>query len=120
MIYLKIKMDYTNSKTKNQKSIIERLIGLFIPKANPDLEDKVDKIRYWLLEFENEETIPNREIGISKTNEILIKMPSINNYGYWTDNSLNCKDFKNSFGFEFISKEFFEKQWSFDLAKSVK
>lgn len=76
MKYLKI--EYCNSIYRKKESFIVRLlfriIHFFIPKANPDYEDKIGDVKYWLIEF-NEDNIPVREIGLNENEIIILKMP---------------------------------------------
>lgn len=118
MIYLKIKE--TGRITEKEgfiKKSIRFLLGAIIPKANPDYDDKMDLVNYWLLEFEDKETIPNREIGIGFNEVVVVKMPYENNYGYWVDNSLTFNDFRNSFEAVEITGEYFEEKWKVEPAK---
>jgi hypothetical protein len=82
-----------------------------IPKANPDFDYKIDLVENWLVELDCETGIPEREIGIDKNGQVILKMPFKNNYGYWTDNNLLLKDFKEHFTTSEISKESFENHW---------
>ena len=88
------------------------MLGLFLPKSNPDFEDKIDEAKEWLLEFPDEVSVPVREIGLSKSGEVLLKMPYKNNYGFWTDNNMLLADFQERFQTESISKDEFEIAWS--------
>lgn len=112
MLYLKIKVNKKDTVRKQKRSIFEKLLSFLIPKANPDFEDKMHKVSDWLLEFENENSKPNREIGLDVSRKVILKMPYQKNYGYWTDNNLNYKDFKENFDNETIEKKDFEKYWS--------
>lgn len=115
MIYVKITMDKdlkdSSEKVKKKKSFLVRILSMFIPIANPDYEDKIDLVSDWLLEFETESSTPNREIGLSSQNKVLMKMPYKNNYGYWCDNNLIYKDFKKSFTTVVINKSLFDDKW---------
>ncbi len=93
------------------KKILASILKTFIPKANPNFDDKINEVRYWLIECDSETGIPEREIGLDKEKHILVKMPNPNNYGYWTDNSLLLNDFKKHFVVSQISKEHFEQNW---------
>jgi len=84
-----------------------------IPKANPDFEDKINEVDYWLVEYNSETGFPEREIGLDIEGQVLLKMPHKNNYGYWTDNNLLLNDFKEHFNVSEISKEKFEESWDF-------
>ncbi len=61
------------------------------------------------------DSTPQREIGVGKDGEVILKMPFNENYGYWVYNNLTCNDFKESFKIEYISKENFEKAWNNQL-----
>lgn len=111
MIYI-IFENPQESRGQNKKSILTKIISLFIPRANPDFDNLIEQTSFWLLEFDDEESIPNREIGLTMDGEVLLKMPHKNNYGYWLDNHLTYSDFKNSFTVNNISKEFFEEKWN--------
>lgn len=98
------------------KKAIIGLMSSIIPKANPDFDNKIDLVKTWLVELDSDTGIPEREIGLDKKGQIILKIPFINNYGYWTDNHLLLKDFKEDFRASEISNADFEKYWnSFDL-----
>ena len=115
MKYIKFK-EKTYSVKKHPVGTFEKVfIGIMkfiFPKANPDFDDKIDAVFIWMLEFEDEEDFPNREIGIDSNNNIILKMPFKKNYGYWTDNNLKYNDFVNSFNAEIIDKSEFETKWN--------
>jgi len=97
-----------------KSSLKKALVGIMtkiIPKANPDFDDKIDEVQYWLVECDNETGIPQREIGLDKEGQVILKMPYKANYGYWTDNNLSLNDFKEHFETFEISKEVFEWKW---------
>ncbi len=115
MEFLKIKLENVKSNSGKTKSIFEKLVSIFIPKANPDFENEIDQVMFWLLEFEDENSLPNREIGLDKDQNVLMKMPFNENYGYWIDNDFTFSDFMKMFDAEFITQTFFEEQWSVEL-----
>jgi len=95
-------------------SLKRMLVGILtkvLPKANPDFDDKVDEVKYWLVECDNETGIPQREIGLDKEGRVILKIPYKNNYGYWTDSTLLLSDFKEQFDVSEISKDSFEQNW---------
>jgi hypothetical protein len=97
-----------------KSSLKKALVGILttiIPKANPDFDDKIDEVQYWLVECDNETGMPEREIGLDKEGRVILKMPFKDNYGYWTDNNLLLHDFKEHFVVSEISKESFEESW---------
>ena len=93
------------------KKLIVGILTTVIPKANPDFEDKIKDVKYWLVELDIKTGIPQREIGLDKTGQIILKMPFNDNCGFWTDNNLLLDDFKKSFQVSEISKTSFEEQW---------
>lgn len=112
MIYLKIKEpDGTVKKEGFIKRSIQFFLELIIPKANPDYDGKISFVTYWLLEFEGKDSVPDREIGLGINEEVILKMPYRNNYGYWVDNNLTFEDFQDTFEAEEITREYFEEKW---------
>lgn len=129
-----IYIQFEAPKSKNQaakEGLIERslkkafidILTKIIPKANPDFDDKIDDVQYWLVECVLETGTPEREIGLNKEGLVILKMPFKNNSGYWTDNNLLLNDFKEHFAASEISKESFEQNWERltlkDLAKEI-
>ena len=86
-------------------------MAILLPVSNPDFEEKLDKVRYWLLEFENNNDYPIREIGLDEDNYPIVKMPYKENYGYWTDNELKYNDFIDLFSAKKIDNYLFEDKW---------
>ena len=97
-------------KTSSKKLLVGILTKI-IPKANPDFDDKINDVHYWLVECDHETGTPEREIGLDKEGRVILKMPFKDNYGYWTDNNLLLNDFKEHFVVSEISKESFEQNW---------
>ncbi|GEJ39764.1 conserved hypothetical protein [Flavobacterium psychrophilum] len=118
MKYIKFKIPENISETK-KKSFFEKcflkavsfILMKITPKANPDFDNQIDNVEYWLLECEKESGIPEREIGIDKNGNAIVKMPFKSNYGYWTDNNLQLKDFIEKFKASEIEKREFESKW---------
>lgn len=101
------------------KKAVAGILTKIIPKANPDFDDKIDEVKYWLVACDNATGIPQREIGLDKEGRVILKMPFKDNYGYWTDNNLLLNDFKEHFKVSEISKYSFEKNWElFDKISS--
>jgi hypothetical protein len=127
MKYIKFKIPDNISETK-KKSLLKKyffkavsfILMKLIPKANPDFDDQIDNVEYWLLECEKESGIPEREIGIDKNGNGIMKMPFKSNYGYWTDNNLLLKDFIEKFKAIEIEKREFESKWeNLDKTKKI-
>ncbi len=107
-----------------KSSLKKAFVGILttiIPRANPDFENKIDEVYYWLIECDNETGIPEREIGLDKEGRVILKMPFKDNYGYWTDNNLLLNDFKEHFKTSEVSKDIFEWKWEmFDKLSDFK
>jgi hypothetical protein len=87
------------------------ILTTIIPKTNPNFEDKIDEVKYWLVECNNETGRPEREIGLDSKGRVILKMPYKENYGYWTVNNLLLNNFKEHFNVSEINKESFEQSW---------
>lgn len=118
MIYIKFKIPKTISENKKEGvfekyffNIVSYIFRKITPKANPDFENQIDNVEYWLLECGKENGIPEREIGIKKNGIAIVKMPFKDNYGYWTDNNLKLNDFIEKFKATEIEKKEFEFNW---------
>ena len=112
-----IKFRYPDSKVKKvPENLGKRLAKVdlesIVPIANPDFEKKIDKVAFWLIEFENDSYYPNREIGLDSSGKTIMIMPWEKNYGYWTDNNLVIENFRSNFETINITKEEFEKYWN--------
>jgi hypothetical protein len=91
------------------------ILTKIFPKANPDFDETINEVRYWLIECDVASGSPEREIGLDENERVIMKMPHKKNYGYWTDNNLLLKDLKEHFEVSEITKETFEQKWtSFD------
>ena len=55
--------------------MLARILTLIIPKANSDFDGKIDRVKQWILEFEEDDGIPTSEIGLNKSGEIIMIMP---------------------------------------------
>jgi hypothetical protein len=114
--YIKINniKNETSTSSNGLKKIIEdsviKILSTFIPKANPDFEHIIYNVSYWKIEFHNQEKAVWREIGFDKNDQLIVAMPDKRNYGFWSDNNLTLKDFKN-LGSSIIEQEEFEKDW---------
>lgn len=112
MRYIKIKESDQGIRTERAIQRGFRLLfELLVPKANPDFEGKIDSVAYWLLEFESSHSTPEREIGLNSNEEVILKMPYKDNFGYWVDNNLTLEGFQRTFENVEITKEYFEEKW---------
>jgi hypothetical protein len=118
MKYIKFKLPENITETEKEGilmlnfwKIIEYVLRKIIPESNPNYGKFIDKVEYWLIECEIESGIPVREIGIDKNENIILKMPYKNDYGYWTDEDLLLNDFVEKFNAIEIGKNDFEENW---------
>lgn len=120
--YIKFEIQKNRNQTSKNglvKNVLENILAeiltKIIPKGNPDFDDKIDDVEFWLLECDNETGIPEREIGLDSKGNIILKMPFKNNYGYWIDNNLLLNDFKKNFVVSEISMKSFEDIWKMEI-----
>ncbi len=113
MKYLKFSLPFEANKKENNffQKIVRSTLTTILPISNPDFENKIEDVVYWLLEFD-EDDVPIREIGLDKNNEVILKMPYKKNYGFWTDNELLYDDFINRFSAVSIDSIMFEAKWN--------
>jgi hypothetical protein len=107
----------TNTETESSlkrsiKNFATNILTKVFPVANPDFENKIADVEYWLVECDKVSGIPQREIGLDQQGRVIMKMPLNDNYGYWKDNNLLLEDFKEHFKTSEITKEAFEQQWT--------
>lgn len=112
MIYIKIIVESPEQSNEKSRSLIGSVLSIFLPKANPDFDRNLYLVKQWLLEFKDENSTPNREVGLNDSCEVLMKMPDHQNYGYWTDNNLKLNDFKKRFDIDYINEAFFNEKWN--------
>ena len=79
--------------------------------ANRDFDKVIDNVAEWVLEINNDDNKPNREIGIDKDGQTILIMPLLGNYGYWTDNDITDY-FKKYFKAVDIDRNDFETRWN--------
>ena len=105
MRYLSTKI---GTSVDRKRSFGERLSTWLLSfiSSNPDYEVKLELVRVWLIEFD-EEGDPFREIGLDADGVPVLAGPDARNYGFWLDTEMVLKDFV---GHE-ISKDAFELEW---------
>lgn len=92
------------------ENAIEKVISSIIPKANPDFDHLINKVKYWKIEFDVNNGVTIREIGYCADEKPIVAMPKGENYGFWTDNSLTLQDYE-SFDSVIVSADDFERDW---------
>ena len=120
-IYIKFKTDeiVTNSGqrigtswlAKTVENSLTKILTTIIPKANPDFEVKIQNVRQWILEVNEDEGTPEREIGLDDKGNVMMIMPWQDNYGFWTDSSVQVDELAKSSDMTFGDKEEFERLW---------
>lgn len=62
------------TKVSSWRKIIIWLLEQFVPKANPTLEDNINYVKKWYIEYNDVEEYTNREIGILKMVWLCLKL----------------------------------------------
>ena len=115
MLYFKLEYQYSIAqKATFLEKIIDRLLSHFVPMANPTLEENLDYVKEWYLEYDDVEEYTNREVGVAENGLVVFKAPFEENWGYWCDNDMTMDDYRN-LNIHSISKEAFEKLWNEEI-----
>ena len=100
MKYLEFRLTNKNKNYENKNlfkkmlfDLLEFLLEKIIPISNPIQSKLIDKVEYWMIEFEILSGNPIREIGLDINKNVIVKFPFKNDYGYWLDNNLTLNDF---------------------------
>jgi hypothetical protein len=91
--------------------LLEFILKKIIPISNPIQGNLIDKVEYWIIEFEIKSGNPIREIGLDINKNVIVKFPFKNDYGYWLDNNLTLNDFIAKFETKEIKQTDFEENW---------
>src|SRR6188508_1227558 len=94
------------------KVSLTKVLTTIIPKANPDFDDKIRDVRQWILEVDDEEGTPEREIGLDENGKVMMIMPWRSNCGFWTDSPVQIDDLAKTHEMNFADKEEFERLWT--------
>lgn len=101
---------FTLEKKKRIESfwilVLKFINWFFFPKENPDFDNLIDDVSEWLVEIDTKTNKPNREIGIDISGQTIVKMPWLNNKGFWHNNLFERFDPVT------IDKSTFEKRWN--------
>jgi len=117
MKYLKTKKATDWPKEKNWKEKLITIILFFIPRANPDYENRMYLVKSWLIEFlENDgELLPWREIALDENGNPIFAGPDKRNYGFWQETKMKYEDFEGNL----IDKNEFERLWKMIGVKAI-
>lgn len=86
-------------------TVVDKLL-FFIPKSNPDYENRLHLVREWLIEFD-EDGLPNREVALDKDGNFVFCGPNSANYGFWLDTNMKFQNFKGTV----CTPEYFKSMW---------
>ncbi|WP_290821508.1 hypothetical protein [Flavobacterium sp.] len=118
MKYLEFRLTNKNKNYENKNlfkkmlfDLLEFLLEKIIPISNPIQSKLIDKVEYWMIEFEILSGNPIREIGLDINKNVIVKFPFKNDYGYWLDNNLTLNDFIAKFETKEIKQTDFEENW---------
>jgi hypothetical protein len=81
-------------------------LTLIIPQANPDFDRLIDRVAYWMIEYDRIQDETVRELGFDQHDNVILAMPLDRNYGYWTDNHLKLSDYDRFNPIPITEKEF--------------
>lgn len=98
----------TENSSDKLKHFFLKFLTSWIPKANPDYENVMDKIQYWYIEVCEENGQPQREIGFDGLDNPIFYAPTGHNYGFWTDSDMTFTIDNNNV----ISGKKFEEIWA--------
>ena len=118
MKYLEFRLTNKNKNYENKNlfkkmlfDLLEFLLEKIIPISKPIQSKLIDKVEYWMIEFEILSGNPIREIGLDINKNVIVKFPFKNDYGYWLDNNLTLNDFIAKFETKEIKQTDFEENW---------
>ena len=99
------------SLTQTVENALTKILTVIIPKANPDFDHKIGEVKEWILEVDDEDGTPIREIGLDDRGFVTMIMPWKDNYGFWTDSPVEIDRLAKSREMVFSDKEEFERLW---------
>jgi len=120
MLYFKFEVSI-GRKTKDTilEKIIVWVLRHFVPMANPTLENNLDSVKEWYIEYDDIEKFTNREIGVAENGLVVFKAPFEENWGYWCDNDMTMDDYKK-LNIHLVSKNEFETLWNKEIESNNK
>lgn len=100
--------------TEEKKTLIESfwfyvlkfINWFFITKENPDFDKLIDNVSEWLVEIDINTNKATRQIGVDLSGQTIMKMPWLDNKGFWHSNLFE------RFNPVIIDKATFETRWS--------
>jgi len=105
--------DPTTNVEPARKGLTDRLwegigkaLSLITSQSNPDFDRLIDKVTYWMIEYDKTDDQTIRELGFDQHDQVILAMPLDRNYGYWTDNQLKLSDYDRFNPIPLTEKEF--------------
>jgi hypothetical protein len=86
---------------------VEKALRIAFPTSNPDFEHLYPLVHLWWVEV-NDSGIPQRELGFSQGNVLVLAGPLGSNMGFWTDSPMVFKPSEH----EAVAQAAFERHWS--------
>lgn len=108
-----------NNISKTFKESLINVLASIIPKANPDFEGKIQDVQQWIIEVDDEEGTPQREIGLDSQGNVMMIMPWKDNHGFFTDSNVRVEELAKSYEIDFVDKDYFEHLWATFGAKNA-
>jgi hypothetical protein len=110
MRYVRTKLGTNWRQSSRARETLWRIVRtalFFLPKGNPDYDDRLHLVREWLVEFDDEGS-PIREVGLDAQGAPVIRGPDGRNIGFWLDTHMKLTDFEG----EHIDQEQFNTRWN--------
>ena len=89
---------------------ISEILRIILPQSNPTLEENIDYVRTWYIEYDESQYSTLRELGLDERDFLVFKAPYKHNLGFWVDEELTLDDYRK-FNLTEISAEEFEELW---------
>ena len=107
--YLNLRLVPGTPETFLQK-VLRRTIGLLIPKANPDFEEKYVQVVEWWLEIDDDNHVI-REIGLDAGSIPIVGAPLGVNWGLFVDKDKRPPVLAGDLQGPTVEPAMFEKAW---------
>jgi hypothetical protein len=101
--------------------LASKILTKLIPKANPDFDEQIQNVKEWILEVDDEDGMPMREVGLDDKGNAIMIMPWKENYGFWSDSLFSVDNLATSYAITFSNKAEFDKLWEeFEKNNAIK
>jgi hypothetical protein len=129
LIHIKFRAEDLKNSEQNLKSwltsttenLASKILTKLIPKANPDFDEQIQNVKEWILEVDDEDGMPMREVGLDDKGNAIMIMPWKENYGFWSDSLFSVDNLATSYAITFSNKAEFDKLWEeFEKNNAIK